>query len=620
MKKTAMIAMAVFWVGLCAGAQEAKPQLQPSPPQETKYTNNSFARLSFIDGSTYIQRAADLAYEEGQVNMAIAEGDRIGTTDGRAEIYIGKKSYIRLDQNAKIDFLALPKKDTGLIRVREWAGNLYLDVKALEKEKAIEVITSDATFYILDNGLYRIDVKEGKETEILVFSGMVEASGAEGSMLVKQEQRVSISEGRFLAKPSSFFAAVDDGFDRFNADRASKINRTFARRYLSGDLEDFEYELDESGDWVANEEFGNVWVPRGMASDWRPYSYGRWMWLPMAGWSWLPYEPWGWSTYHYGRWHWGMNLGWYWIPTYMWGPAWVNWWWDYDYYGWAPMSYWGYPGIIIDNFYYGRGWRNYGDYPYNSRALTVIHKNQLQVRDVRKASLNPEVIKSVGRISLTNKSLNLRPSADRKISVEQMEGGNRVILRKSGEGGESAPANKPERTIGKGRVVEGAKTGEQKTTEGQRKVDPKTTADPKISAPPKKGETPPPAAKTGTGERKIRKKMDGEGSGSEMNLAAAPNRNGNLGYPSRDIARQSTSQGSRVSKPNSVLDRVYRSFSAPSRSSSAGRTSSGTVTRSTPRTGSSSASRGSSSGSSGSRSSSSGSSGSRSGGGSIRKK
>jgi hypothetical protein len=615
-----MIAMAVFWVGLCAGAQEAKPQPQPSPPQETKYTNNSFARLSFIDGSTYIQRAADLAYEEGQVNMAIAEGDRIGTTDGRAEIYIGKKSYIRLDQNAKIDFLALPKKDTGLIRVREWAGNLYLDVKALEKEKAIEVITSDATFYILDNGLYRIDVKEGKETEILVFSGMVEASGAEGSMLVKQEQRVSISEGRFLAKPSSFFAAVDDGFDRFNADRASKINRTFARRYLSGDLEDFEYELDESGDWVANEEFGNVWVPRGMASDWRPYSYGRWMWLPMAGWSWLPYEPWGWSTYHYGRWHWGMNLGWYWIPTYMWGPAWVNWWWDYDYYGWAPMSYWGYPGIIIDNFYYGRGWRNYGDYPYNSRALTVIHKNQLQVRDVRKASLNPEVIKSVGRISLTNKSLNLRPSADRKISVEQMEGGNRVILRKSGEGGESAPANKPERTIGKGRVVEGAKTGEQKTTEGQRKVDPKTTADPKISAPPKKGETPPPAAKTGTGERKIRKKMDGEGGGSEMNLAAAPNRNGNLGYPSRDVARQSTSQGSRVSKPNSVLDRVYRSFSAPSRSSSAGRTSSGTVTRSTPRTGSSSASRGSSSGSSGSRSSSSGSSGSRSGGGSIRKK
>ena len=600
MKKIAIIALAVLLAGFFAVAQEAKPQPQPSPPQETKYTNNSFARLSFISGNTYIQRAADLAYEEGQVNMAVAEGDRIGTTDGRAEIYLGKKNYVRLDQNAKIDFLVLPKKDTGLIRLREWAGNLYLDVRDLEKEKSIEVLTSDATFYILDNGLYRIDVKEDKETEILVFSGMVEASGAEGSMLVKKEQRVSISEGRFLAKPASFLAAVDDSFDRFNSDRESKVNRTFARKYLSGDLEDFEYELDENGDWVQNEEFGNVWVPRGMDSDWRPYYYGRWDWLPMAGWSWLPYEPWGWSTYHYGRWHWGMNLGWYWIPTYMWGPAWVNWWWDYDYFGWAPMSYWGYPGIIIDNFYYGRGWRNYSDYPFNSRALTVIHRDQIRARDIRKASVNPEVIKSVGRISLTNQSLNLKPSVDRRISVEQMEGGNKVILRKSGQGEQPAGSNKPERTIDKGRVVEGAKPGDQKTT-----------ADPKVSAPPKKGETPPPASKTATGERKIRKKMEGEDGGGQTNLNAAPNRGGNIGYPSRDVARQSTSQGNRLSKPNSVLDRLYRFVSPPSRSSSApSRSSGGTVTRSTSRTGSSSVSRGSSGGSSGSRS----------GGGSIRKK
>lgn len=610
MKKTALIALLVLLAGVVLAAQEAKPQPQQTPPQETKYTNNSFARLSYIDGSTYIQRAADLAYEEGQVNMAVAEGDRIGTTDGRAEIYIGKKSYVRLDQNTKIDFLNLPKKDSGLIRLREWAGNLYLEVKGLEKEKSIEVLTSDATFYILDNGLYRIDVKDGKETELLVFSGMVEASGAEGSMLVKQEQRVSVSEGRFLSKPSGFFAAVDDQFDGFNSDRSTKLNRTLARRYLSGDLEDFESELDEYGDWVENDEFGNVWVPRGMASDWRPYYWGRWNWLPMAGWSWLPYEPWGWSTYHYGRWHWGMNMGWYWIPTSMWGPAWVDWWWGYDYYGWAPLSYWGYPGVIIDNFYYGRGWRNYGDYPYNSRALTVIHKDQLHARDVRQVAVHPDTLKSVGRISLTNSSLNLRPSADRRIAVEPMEGGGKVILRKSGEGGGTASGG---RVIGKGRSGEGADTGEQKASDARRKIDPKSTADPKVTGQGQKGQTPPPAEKSGTGERKIRKKMEGEG-GNEMNAGGASGRSGALGYPSRDVGRPNSSQGSRVSKPNSVLDRVFRSFTAPSRSSSSSRPSSGTVSRSAPRTTTSSPSRGSSSGAS------RGSSGSRSGGGSVRKR
>jgi len=603
MRKAALIALAVLLAGICAVAQEAKPQAQPSPPpQETKYTNDSFARLSFIDGNTYIQRAADLAYEEGQVNMAIAEGDRIGTTEGRAEIYLGKKGYLRLDQNSKVDFLGLPKKGTELVRLRVWAGSMYLDVKGLDKEKSIEVLTTDATFYVLDNGLYRIDVKEGQETEILVFSGMVEASGAEGSMLVKQEQRVSVSEGRFPAKPVSFFAAVDDPFDRFNSDREAKTHRTLARRYLSGELEDFEGELDEYGDWVENDEFGYVWVPRNMGLDWRPYYWGRWSWLPMAGWSWLPYESWGWSTYHYGRWHWGMNLGWYWIPTYYWGPAWVDWWWGYDYYGWAPLSYWGYPGIIIDNFYYGRGWHDYRDYPYNSRALTVIHKDQLRARDVRGAAVNPETIKSLGRISLTNQSLNLRPALDRKVSVEQMGGGNRVILRKSGEGGVTAPADKSERTIGKGRLAEGAKTGEQKPDSS------------KVSNQGQKGQSTPPAKTSGggTGERKIRKKAE-DGSGSAMNLNAAPDRSGNFGYPSRDVGRQST-QGSRVSKPSSVLDRVYRFVTSPSTRSSSGRSSSGTGTRSTPRI-SSSPSRGSSGGAS--RGSSGGS---RSGGGSIRKK
>ena len=41
--------------------------------EESKYTNYSFARLSYITGSTYIQRAADLGYEEGVVNMPISE-------------------------------------------------------------------------------------------------------------------------------------------------------------------------------------------------------------------------------------------------------------------------------------------------------------------------------------------------------------------------------------------------------------------------------------------------------------------------------------------------------------------------------------------------------------------
>ena len=57
------------------------------------------------------RRASDLGYEEGALNMPISEGDRIGTTDGRVEIHLGRKNYIRLDNDTKVDILNLPKKD-----------------------------------------------------------------------------------------------------------------------------------------------------------------------------------------------------------------------------------------------------------------------------------------------------------------------------------------------------------------------------------------------------------------------------------------------------------------------------------------------------------------------------
>jgi hypothetical protein len=51
-----------------------------------------------------------------------------------------------------------------------------------------------------------------------------------------------------------------------------------------------------------------------------------------------PDEPFGWATYHYGRWYYDDYYGWIWIPGDVWGPAWVEWRYDDDYIGWAPLS------------------------------------------------------------------------------------------------------------------------------------------------------------------------------------------------------------------------------------------------------------------------------------------
>ena len=383
-----------------------------------QYTNESFARLSHIYGNVYIQRATELDYEEGVVNMPITEGDRMGTTEGRAEIYMGRGKYLRLDQNTKMDFLKLPAPGDDLISIQIWRGNIFFSIMSLKKEKAIEIHTDDASLYVLEAGLYRIDVR-GKETEIFVFRGLVEAAGETGSVLIRDAQRLEAIDGYFLGRPSAFAAMAEDSFDRWSEQRDHEVRKRMARRYLPDELEDFEYELASYGEWTYVFPYGYVWVPGVAEIGWRPYWNGRWIWLPVCGWTWLPHEPWGWVTGHFGRWHWGIGLGWYWIPTTVWGPGWVHWYSGYDYVAWAPVSYWGYPGVVINNVYYGRYTDSY--YPYRSRALTVIHKDQLRARSISNVSLSQDSLTNIGKINLAKTQPMIKPSSSSQIRLKTLE-------------------------------------------------------------------------------------------------------------------------------------------------------------------------------------------------------
>jgi len=516
--------------------------------EETKYTNDSVARLSHLTGNTFIQRASDIGFEECVLNTPITEGDRLGTTEGRAEIYFGQGNYIRLDNETKIDMLNLPKKGDDSVRIRVWAGHVYLDIANLIKEKSIEIHTADTSFYILDAGLYRVDVNENKDTEVLVFRGLIEAAGEEGSVLIKAGQRLEAVEGRFDSRPSQFVAAASDTFDRWNDTRNTEVSKRLPKKYLPTELEDFEYELGQYGDWVNMPPYGYVWVPGGLHADWRPYSNGRWTWLPMTGWTWLPYEPWGWATFHYGRWHWGMDFGWYWIPTSLWGPAWVDWWWDNDYFAWAPLSYWGYPVVIVDGMFYGH---HYGDYyPYNSHALTVVHRDQLRARNLSEVALRGDSLKGLSQMSLSKKSLEIRPLGSRTL-VQPIEG-KKVLLRPG------------EKSLGK--IPEDSRSGEVRT------LKPKS-----LSKGEAKGEPKPSAPAKGTTEKKIRKKddsssirfgspWDGTGSvpGTNDRSDGQVTKRSVYGYPSsstihgggsvRDYDYGHTGRGS-------FLDRIIKSFS-----------------------------------------------------------
>ncbi len=94
--------------------------------------------------------------------------------------------------------------------------------------------------------------------------------------------------------------------------------------------------LSPYGTWIQLDNGLTVWRPLNMRYGWAPYRNGRWVWTD-DGWYWDSYEPFGYIVYHYGRWYNDDYYGWIWIPDNQWAPAWVQWRYDNDYIGWAPL-------------------------------------------------------------------------------------------------------------------------------------------------------------------------------------------------------------------------------------------------------------------------------------------
>ena len=109
-----------------------------------------------------------------------------------------------------------------------------------------------------------------------------------------------------------------------------------AKRHNNGVGGYFYTELAPYGSWIEVDYGVVVWRPTIIHANWTPYNVGRWIWT-YDGWYWDSYEPFGHVTYHYGRWYYDDYYGWLWYPDYEWAPAWVEWRYDNDYIGWAPL-------------------------------------------------------------------------------------------------------------------------------------------------------------------------------------------------------------------------------------------------------------------------------------------
>ncbi|MCC6763624.1 MAG: hypothetical protein IT293_03090 [Deltaproteobacteria bacterium] len=282
--------------------------------QQARAVGATPPRLSFVDGEVSYWRPGADDWVPAQVNTALGAGDSLYAGDGgNFELEIGARAYVRGGSGTQLGVESL---ETGYLQLRVPAGFAAIDLRRIPDGQEIELDTPNGAFLISHTGYYRFDVDDQSARLTVRRGGIARVVPAGGSDEVEVEVdsgQTVVVRGTDTGDLARVAPAGEDAWDRWNYDRTAGLSdEPQSVRYVSSDVAGVD-DLDRYGDWRPTPTYGQVWVPRGVASGWSPYTTGRWVWDGYYGWTWVDDAPWGWAPYHYGRWCW-VDGYWGWAP------------------------------------------------------------------------------------------------------------------------------------------------------------------------------------------------------------------------------------------------------------------------------------------------------------------
>jgi len=262
-------------------------------------------RIAHLDGDVGFR--VDRRDEGGPatLNWPVSSGAVLDSgRSGRAEVWIGSTAY-RLSRDSEAEF---PVVDDRRVDVRLSGGTLAVSVLDRDQADDVEVMTPDGNVRFQTPGRYRINVYD-ERSELVVLAGRATVDNGRRTIPVAAGQMAVVDSngGERLEAARAY-----DGFDQWVAQRENATLADTARRHVSPHMTGYQ-DLDAYGDWRSTSDYGTVWYPRAVASDWAPYRQGRWAWVPPWGWTWIDQAPWGFAPFHYGRWAFIAGR-WAWVP------------------------------------------------------------------------------------------------------------------------------------------------------------------------------------------------------------------------------------------------------------------------------------------------------------------
>ncbi len=404
---------------------------QAAPKQEGPVV---VGRVSHIEGQLlrYVYEEKDWVPILKDVPFGL-EDSLYSDQDAKAEILFPNSTWVRIGGSTQIQAISLDDEVTE-IDVASGMARFY-------NRGSQSVIKATTPFgYVLSPAESMFDLYVGDESvEVIALKGSVEfVHGKNQSRFEVQSGSPSlIADNQTVANGNGM---VDADFDEWNSQRDSVWAKRLdvkgdSTQYLPPQLADDAYEFEENGRWERVEyqgEYRNLWRPTTVASDWAPYTSGRWT-SYYGDQCWVPYEPFGYTTHHYGSWVFIDSCRcWYWAPPtvqvvtaprpwtvgYGWYPGRVSWIYGADNVGWVPLApyepyyathYWGPASVAVAAMNLATAVVNLTTLHNLDHAVFVGHRNFWGVDNYR-----GHVVRNINRTTIIN-NYHASPIVDRRV-------------------------------------------------------------------------------------------------------------------------------------------------------------------------------------------------------------
>lgn len=313
-------------------------------------------RLSEVQGTVQMDRAAGDGFEKAFINLPVIEGSKLKTgKDGRAEVEFEDGSALRLAPDSEVNFTRLALGDDGqkLSGVQLISGTVYANLHPKKGDRKAEEKTGDQfqlnfsheSVTVSDAAHFRVELSDAEAT-VAVFKGKVSATSPAGQVEVAEKHSATIGLSREnaakdevakgdlagdTAKENTFTIAKNyeetpsDAWDQQQTDYHDRYATSSGATSINSPYGYGMSDLNYYGNFMSLPGYGNVWQPYFIGANWDPFMDGAWAFYPGGGYMWVSGYPWGWMPYNYGNWAFVPGYGWVWQPGY------------FNYYGGIPQ-------------------------------------------------------------------------------------------------------------------------------------------------------------------------------------------------------------------------------------------------------------------------------------------